>query len=206
MTNRKWIGLIAGVAMLGILAAAPSFAAIVNEGDWVTLTWADPYGGNGSGGAFGVLKNSVVLFNTFCLETDEYFNPGNSYYVYDISNTAYAGGANTNSGDELDFRTAYLYRQYLDGSITDQTLLQNAIWVIEQEITSSDASVLNLINTAANASGYYGIAVMNISSDGAGVNLKQSMLVPVPEPGTLILLGSGLLGLALVGRRKKFRR
>jgi hypothetical protein len=29
---------------------------------------------------------------------------------------------------------------------------------------------------------------------------------PVPEPGTLILMGSGLLGLALAGSRKKFRK
>jgi hypothetical protein len=30
--------------------------------------------------------------------------------------------------------------------------------------------------------------------------------VTIPEPGTLILLGSGLLGLALAGSRKKFRK
>lgn len=36
------------------------------------------------------------------------------------------------------------------------------------------------------------------------VNAKEG--TPVPEPGTLLLLGSGLLGLVLTGARKKFRK
>jgi hypothetical protein len=44
----------------------------------------------------------------------------------------------------------------------------------------------------------------------AGINgnglTRLSHVTLIPEPGTLILLGSGLLGLALVRGRKKFRK
>jgi hypothetical protein len=39
-----------------------------------------------------------------------------------------------------------------------------------------------------------------------GTTQAQSMLINIPEPGTLLLLCSGLLELALTGSRKKFRK
>ena len=38
-----------------------------------------------------------------------------------------------------------------------------------------------------------------------GAAFKEAILIPTPEPGSLTLLGAGLLGIAVLGRRK-FRR
>ncbi len=45
----------------------------------------------------------------------------------------------------------------------------------------------------------------NIAGDGSFIISKDKQIRPIPEPGTLLLLGSGLLGLGLLGR-KKFRK
>ena len=47
------------------------------------------------------------------------------------------------------------------------------------------------------------ISGSNINSQIDGVNNGTS---PVPEPATLILLGSGLVGLAGIGRKKFFKK
>lgn len=43
----------------------------------------------------------------------------------------------------------------------------------------------------------------NLSNDYVGALLDNVEIAPVPEPGTVMLLGAGLLGLGLYGKRRK---
>jgi len=161
-------------------------------------------------------------FQTFCLEYTEYFNT-NTLYNVTISDRAINGGAGAGpGGDPISVGTAWLYQQFATGALdnynyapdrsTSAQYLQEIIWYLESEIPLSSISGSNpfdemlitqfgsINNAMANNNGTYSVAVLNIY----GLNgcLRQDQLILVPEPSTLILLGAGLLGLGLLGRRK----
>lgn len=46
-------------------------------------------------------------------------------------------------------------------------------------------------------------SVINISVSGITDVIVSQKLVPAPEPGTLLMLGSGLMGIAFYVRRKR---
>jgi len=106
--------------------------------------------------AYSALTKDVLTnsFQTFCIETDEYVYPPNDLETAYVNDEAWLGGANTDLGDPLDSRTAYLYTMFatgnLKGTVGGHTFgadydytppgrdasagaLQQAIWYIEGE-------------------------------------------------------------------------
>jgi hypothetical protein len=144
-------GLLRGLMLAALLAVGPVAAdagpltpSTIKTGDVVKITGLD-------GGTFGAgpIKidgpdlNTATDFLTFCLEINEFITFNTPFYVK-IADYATNGGAggSVNGKDPLDQRTAFLYSNFLKGTlgsaytgdVNSKDGLQLAIWRIEQEV------------------------------------------------------------------------
>lgn len=231
---RKQAGLAVAVSV-ALTAFVPTLAGaanttVVNAGDFVKL-FDDPNGGNTNGGAFQVDvqgKGTANDFRTFCLEYNETFSYGQPLKVGAVSNVAQNGGISGGNPDPLDVRTAWLYWQFDQGTLTGWThnnasgnSLQRAIWFIEGELGASYtmAQLTTLDSQAATWVTLAGInATWNVNTNRVHVLnlLKQNnqgqyvvnsqdqlYITPVPEPETYAMLLAGLGLMGFVARRRK---
>jgi hypothetical protein len=219
---KKWMVL--GTVFLASLVVASPWACaddlalgdLVVGTSEVTMNYGD-FGSPYNAGYSATSANGYS-FITFCLEKSEFFSPGSKYRIDSVETYAVAGGGGAISGkDELDARTAFLYSHYRANDLNTFSgdnqsfdydklasveLLQQAIWILENELTNPGTNFLvnNVLSwmSASNWTGLGNVRVMNLK---AGTVNKQSQLILVPEPGTLVLLGAGLVGLVAYRRR-----
>ncbi len=160
-------------------------------------------------------------WNSFCIEKNEFISADTNYFA-DISDAAVNGGSGGPSPDPISAQTAYLYSEFLNGTLSNYNYdpgfttrrlsaksLQEAFWFLEEEISTVSGQAMAWAQEANN-SGWTdtgNIRVINFweyDSNNERIE-RQSMLIGlnvVPAPGATLLASMGIMIVGWLRKRK----